>query len=90
VGRKIKRGRPASYRGLPKPKLGPDDRLVRVLSRPSQFEGAKRQLNTAIYVRMGLLLKDGQPLRRALARGVRRKDVSLAVKRGYCALEEHK
>jgi hypothetical protein len=88
IGRKITRGRPAQYRGLPPPKLGPDDRRVLVLSRPSEFEGAKRQLNTAIYVRMAALLKHGQPLRRAIARGVRRKDVTLAVKRGYCVLEE--
>jgi len=68
IGRKITRGRPAQYRGLPPPKLGPDDRRV--------------------LVRMAALLKHGQPLRRAIARGVRRKDVTLAVKRGYCVLEE--
>lgn len=88
VGRRIKRAPPLKLRGAPPPRLGPDDRRVRVLCRPSEFEGAKRQLNTAIYVRMDLLLKEGQPLRRALARGVRRRDVSLALKRGYMALEE--
>lgn len=89
VGRSIKRAAPIKRRGAPPPKLGPDDRRVRVLSRPSEFEGAKRQLRTAIYVRLDLLLKDGQPLRRALDRGVRRKDVQVALKRGYIQLEEH-
>lgn len=83
VGRRIKRARKLKRRGAPPPRLGPDDRRVRVLCRPSEFEGAKRQLRTAIYVRLDLLLKDGQPLRRALARGVRRKDVQVALKRGY-------
>lgn len=83
VGRRIKRGKPIKRRGAPPPRLGPDDRRVRVLCRPSEFEGAKRQLKTAIYVRLDMLLKDGQPLRRALARGVRRKDVQVAIRRGY-------
>jgi hypothetical protein len=88
VGRRIRRAPPLRIRGAPPPRLGPDDRRVHVLCRPSAFEGAKRQLNTTIYVRMDLLLKEGQPLRRALARGVRRRDVTLAVKRGYMTLEE--
>lgn len=89
VGRKITRGAPIKRRGAPPPRLGPDDRRVRVLRRPANGEdGRKRELNTAIYVRLNLLLKEGQPLRRALDRGVRRKDVSLAVKRGYMRLEE--
>jgi hypothetical protein len=89
VGRRIKRARPVKPRGAPPPKMGPDDRRVRVLRRPANGEdGRKRELGTAIYVRLGLLLREGQPLRRALERGVRRKDVSLAVRRGYIELEE--
>lgn len=90
VGRSIKRAPPIKLRGAPPPKLGPDDRRVRVLRRPTQGEdGRKRELNTAIYVRLDLLLKDGQPLRRALDRGVSRKDVQVALKRGYMQLEEN-
>jgi hypothetical protein len=90
VGRRVRRGDPAQHRGLPPPRLGPDDRRVQVLRRPTAGEdGRKRQLATAIYVRMDLLLRDGQPLRAALARGVRRKDVRLALDRGYMTLVEH-
>lgn len=90
VGRRIKRAKPIRRRGAPPPRLGPDDRRVKVLRRPTQGEdGRKRELRTAIYVRLDLLLKDGQPLRRALERGVRRKDVKLAIQRKYMQLEDN-
>lgn len=63
-------------------------RVLHIAPVLKQPDGGRTLTSTDLYRRLGLV-KPGQTLQQAFARGVTRRDIRIAVKRGWMKIEEH-
>jgi hypothetical protein len=64
-----------------------DERLIVKIRKPSLFEkGKRRLLNCAVYARLALV-RVGMSINQIISRGVKRRDLKIALRRGYLSIE---